>query len=193
MYFEFMRIVILLFQQFYVAVADNCECEVEPWNEWSVADATCGPAMQRRQRVCSSVDGWTLGLTCHVDDHIIKYDSRDVVLPACRKLNLDVKLLKKLFVHYLFMSFYSFHFILNNLFHSHEFQRYGRIGLVGHLVLKLVDSMGNRYEIENAYLTMILLMWINARALKTLILWINKNRIVTSMHVVSCSLNSRLI
>ena len=86
MYFEFMRIVILLFQQFYVVLADFCECEVEPWNEWS-ADATCGPhARERRQRVCSTISGWKLGLGCVDDDETSKEEFRSVMLPPCRKL-----------------------------------------------------------------------------------------------------------
>ena len=84
LHFEFMRIVLLLFWQFNFVVVDGCECEVEPWNDWSGTDSTCGSAMERRQRVCSRTDGWTLGLTCHAKDHHTIYDSRDVVLPACR-------------------------------------------------------------------------------------------------------------
>ena len=97
MYFEFMRIVLLLFQQFYVVVADFCECEVEPWNEWS-ADATCGPAMERRQRVCSYFSGWSLGLSCNEKDESIRQDSRPVELSACRKLSLNVRLMKIIFI-----------------------------------------------------------------------------------------------
>ena len=91
-----MRIVILLFRQLNFVVANyDCElCEVQPWNDWSGTDSTCGSAIQTRRRVCSSPDGWTLGLTCNDKDRKTIPDSRDVVLPACRKLNLNVKLLK---------------------------------------------------------------------------------------------------
>ena len=84
MYFEFMRIVILLFRLLNFVVANDCECEVQPWNDWSGTHSTCGSAIETRRRVCSTPNGFTLGLTCHEADQRQKYDSRDVVLPACR-------------------------------------------------------------------------------------------------------------
>ena len=92
-----MRIVILLFQHFYVVVADNCECEVLPWNEWSVADATCGPAMVGRRRVCSTFDAWKLGLACIEADERQQEEYKPVELSACRKLSLNVKLIQVVF------------------------------------------------------------------------------------------------
>ena len=86
LYFQFMRIVILLFRQFNFVVANDCECEVEGWSYWSGADATCGTAIETRQRVCSTPNAWTLGLTCNAEHetHNTKYQARNAVLPACR-------------------------------------------------------------------------------------------------------------
>ena len=103
-----MRIVILLFRQLNFVVVNACECEVEPWNEWSVTDATCGPAMERRERVCSSCYSWNLCMTCNDEDNRRKYESRSVVLAPCRKLNLDVKLLK---ITFFSLFIYEFLFI----------------------------------------------------------------------------------
>ena len=87
-----MRILILLFRQFYFVVANDCECEVEPWSQWSVAYATCGSTHKTRQRVCSTVNGWALGLSCHTQDETTKTEYEAVVLPACRKFSLNIKL-----------------------------------------------------------------------------------------------------
>ena len=91
LHFEFMRILILLFRQFYFVVANDCECEVEPWSGWSAPDATCGPAKRTRQRVCSTIDGWTLGFSCYNKDHWTRDEYKSIVLPACRKFSLYIK------------------------------------------------------------------------------------------------------
>ena len=80
-----MRILILLFRQFYIVVANDCECEVEPWSNWYRLDATCGSAMERRERVCSTCDGWTFCMKCIDEDNRIKYEYKPVDLPSCRK------------------------------------------------------------------------------------------------------------
>ena len=43
-----------------------CECEVEPWSDWS-ACSTMGT--KQRSRVCSTKNGWTLGLSCNDADN----------------------------------------------------------------------------------------------------------------------------
>ena len=80
-----MRILILLFRQFYFVVANDCECEVEPWSNWYGQDVTCGSTQKMRQRVCSTPDGWTLGLTCTSKDENTKSEYKSVELPDCRK------------------------------------------------------------------------------------------------------------
>ena len=102
LHFEFMKILILLFRQFYFVAANDCECEVEPWSQWSGTwSATCGTAYKTRQRVCSTTDGWTLGLSCHSKDHRTRDEYKSVVLPACRKFSLYIKLHSfKLFFHF---------------------------------------------------------------------------------------------
>ena len=59
--------------------------------------------------------------------------------------------------------------------------------MAGQLVLKLVDLMGNRYDIEDAYFRASRMTRINASAQKIMIIWIVKNRNVIFIHVVSIS------
>ena len=74
------RVYILLFQQFVYC----CECEVEPWNKWTVV-GSCGETKERRFRICSIKDGWTLGLICSEKDEQKIYEYRDKSLSPCRK------------------------------------------------------------------------------------------------------------
>ena len=100
LYFQFMRIVILFFRQFSFVVANDCECEVEGWSNWSGPDATCGSAIETRQRVCKTPGGWALELLKCNAEHVLlttKYQDRNAVLPACRKLSLNVKLCQVIF------------------------------------------------------------------------------------------------
>ena len=78
-----MRVVLSLFLQFYVVQANSCECEVQPWGQWSSPDVSCSVTV-RRNRVCSTKNGWTLGLSCHPKDNTTVFESK--VLPPCRKL-----------------------------------------------------------------------------------------------------------
>ena len=97
LYFQFMRIVILLFRQFNFVVANDCECEVEGWSNWSDPDATCGTALKTRRRVCSSFNGLTLGLTCREKGHYTRQEFESVVLTDCRKLSMNVKFCQVIF------------------------------------------------------------------------------------------------
>ena len=43
-----------------------CECQVEPWSDWSACSDTGG---RERNRVCSTKWGITLGLACNPADN----------------------------------------------------------------------------------------------------------------------------
>lgn len=91
LHFKFMRIVILLFRQFNFVVTNDCECEVQPWNDWSGPDSTCGSAIEGRQRVCSTISGWKLGLGCNEEGYM-RNEYRSKMLAPCRKLFFKFKI-----------------------------------------------------------------------------------------------------
>ena len=68
-----------------IAIVYGCECEVEPWSNWVPPDVNCGKAYDWRTRICSTNNGWTLGLTCSEEDKRTIYDHRDAKLPSCSK------------------------------------------------------------------------------------------------------------
>ena len=81
-----MNVVYFYFVNFLtLTVANDCECEVKPWGDWSSCSATCGSARKTRERICSTKDGWTLGLTCNSADKLTKYDHQICSLENCRE------------------------------------------------------------------------------------------------------------
>ena len=87
-----MNVVYFYFIYFYfvnfltLTVANDCECEVEPWGGWSDCSVTCGSGRKTRKRICSTKDGWTLGLTCNSEDARTKLDQKTCSLKSCREL-----------------------------------------------------------------------------------------------------------
>lgn len=53
---------------FMLTVANDCECEAEPWTSWSECPSTCGHSQRKRTRICSTCVGWTACLTCNEED-----------------------------------------------------------------------------------------------------------------------------
>ena len=78
LYFYFLNLV-------EIAIVYGCECEVEPWSNWEPTDEDCGKANDRRSRICSTNNGWTLGLACHEKDKHTRNEYKDANLPPCSK------------------------------------------------------------------------------------------------------------
>ena len=86
-------------------VANDCECVVEPWGDWSDCSVTCGSGTKKRKRICSTKDGWTLGLTCNSADASTKYDLQTCSLENCRELLFSSSQRSS--------GFYIFYFVIN--------------------------------------------------------------------------------
>ena len=67
-----------------LTVANDCECEVEPWGDWGPCSATC-EGVRSKTRICSTNNGWTLGLSCHTKDETPKFQYQTCNPRACRE------------------------------------------------------------------------------------------------------------
>jgi len=67
---------------FMITVANDCECEVEPWSNWGPCSSTCGTSSKKRERICSSCNGWTLCMTCN-DEDAKKWNARKTEYFTC--------------------------------------------------------------------------------------------------------------
>ena len=120
-----MNIVYLYFINFITFSYAEC-CEVQEWSPWGDCSATCGSSSQQRMRICSTYDGWKLGLACNMDDakkeEAKKYETQFCQTEACRKLLIFIypKTLRDLTVLSLF------------------FKLIGQNGLIGQLVVPAV-------------------------------------------------------
>ena len=78
-----------------ITFAEEC-CEVRPWSSWGECSKTCGSSIQERTRICSTYDGWTLGLTCNKADAVKvnakKYQKKTCYKDPCRKLLILIEI-----------------------------------------------------------------------------------------------------
>ena len=63
-----------------------CECEAEPWTSWTGSCPDCGEHSLARTRVCSTYNGWALGLVCHDKDKTTVSETMRCNIPLCRKI-----------------------------------------------------------------------------------------------------------
>ena len=65
-----------------------CECEVSGWTQWSTkCSKTCDGGYISRTRVCSTNNGWTLGLTCSAKDESTVTQQKHCNTQKCRKFS----------------------------------------------------------------------------------------------------------